>query len=135
MIRFKKDDGSNYPDWEEKKFGDIFTMHQTNTFSREQLNDTLGDTQNIHYGDVLVKYGSIIDCNKDDLPYINEDISIEKFKNESYVCNGDVIIADTAEDYTAGKVSEVQNVGDRKILSGLHTMLCRPQIKFASKYL
>ena len=135
MIRFRKDDGSDYPEWEQKAFGDIFTMHQTNTFSRDQLNNELGDVQNIHYGDILVKFGSVIDCNMDKLPFVNEDVPIKKFINESYVRDGDIIVADTAEDYTAGKVSEVQNIGERKVLSGLHTMLCRPQKEFASRYL
>ena len=49
--------------------------------------------------------------------------------------DGDIIIADTAEDYTAGKCTELFNVGSSKIISGLHTIPCRPKIKFAQKYL
>lgn len=49
--------------------------------------------------------------------------------------NGDVIIADTAEDTTAGKAIEIYNIGDAKIVSGLHTFACRPNLKFSSKYL
>jgi len=135
MIRFKKDDGSNYPDWEEKTFGQIFDMFQTNTFSRDLLNYENGDTFNVHYGDVLVKFGSVIDCEKEELPFINEDVELLKYKDESYIQEGDIIVADTAEDYTAGKVSEVININDKKILSGLHTMLCRSNMKFAPKFL
>lgn len=134
-VRFKADDGSDYPEWKSATFGDVFAMLQNNSFSRDQLSEDLGQIQNIHYGDVLVKFGSIIDCENDALPFINEDISTDKFNDESYIQNGDIIVADTAEDYTAGKVAEVQNVGERKILSGLHTMLCRPQKKFAPCYL
>lgn len=134
-VRFKADDGSDYPEWKSATFGDVFTMLQNNSFSRDQLSEDSGQIQNIHYGDVLVKFGSIIDCENDALPFINEDISTDKFNDESYIQNGDIIVADTAEDYTAGKVAEVQNVGERKILSGLHTMLCRPQKEFASCYL
>lgn len=134
-VRFNADDGSKYPDWEEKDFYDIFNMHQNNTFSRDMLNYESGGIYNIHYGDVLIKFGSIIDCNKDILPYVNTDVAISKYSTESYIKDGDIIIADTAEDYTAGKVSEVLNVEDKKILSGLHTMLCRPKIKFSRKFL
>lgn len=135
MIRLKKEDGSNYPEWEEKAFGQIFDMFQTNTFSRDLLNYESGDTFNVHYGDILVKFGSVIDCEKEELPFINGDIELLKYKDESYIQDGDIIVADTAEDYTAGKVSEVINTNDKKILSGLHTMLCRPNIKFAPKFL
>ena len=135
MIRLKKEDSSNYPEWEEKAFGQIFDMFQTNTFSRDLLNYESGDTFNVHYGDILVKFGSVIDCEKEELPFINGDIELLKYKDESYIQDGDIIVADTAEDYTAGKVSEVINTNDKKILSGLHTMLCRPNIKFAPKFL
>lgn len=47
---------------------------------------------------------------------------------------GDLIIADTAEDSTVGKCVELVNVHG-KVLSGQHTMLCRPKIAFAPKFL
>lgn len=134
-VRFKRSDGSSYPEWEKCQFKNMFKLLQTNTYSRSQLNESCGEVFNIHYGDVLVRYGSVINANEDILPFINVDIGLSKFKKESYIQDGDIIIADTAEDYSAGKVSEVRNVGKKKILSGLHTMLCRPQKKFASRYL
>ncbi len=51
------------------------------------------------------------------------------------VREGDIIMADTAEDETAGKVTEAYNVGDKVILSGQHTYLMRSKIQFAPKYL
>lgn len=134
-VRFKADDGSEYPEWEECQFEDIFNLLQSNTFSRSLLNETHGQVFNIHYGDVLIKYGTIIDVSEDSIPFINEDVDLNKFREDSYIQEGDIIIADTAEDYSAGKVSEVKNIGDKKILSGLHTMLCRPKRRFSSMYL
>lgn len=134
-IRFKADGSSDYPEWEKADFYDIFDIFQSNTFSRELLNHNGEGVFNIHYGDVLVKYGSVIDGDRDTVPNINMDVSLDRFLSESYVKDGDIILADTAEDFTAGKVSEVYNVGQKKMLAGLHTMLCRPKIKFASKYL
>lgn len=49
--------------------------------------------------------------------------------------NGDVIIADTAEDETTGKAVEIAGITDNFAVSGLHTMVARPNIKFAPKYL
>lgn len=53
----------------------------------------------------------------------------------SYLQNGDVIIADTAEDATVGKCSEIANLGDKTVLSGLHTIPVRPKEEYASGYL
>lgn len=122
-----------HPDWKEDEFKDIFDFHQTNTFSRSQMNNRREFTRNIHYGDILTKYGNIL-SDLQEVPYINKDISLLKFKEESYLKNGDIIIADTAEDLTVGKAIEVQNI-DGKVLSGLHTILCRPKFKFAPRFL
>lgn len=117
--------------WKTMRFDEFFTMLPTNTLSRDKLNSQRGTYQNIHYGDVLIKYPFCLDCGKNDIPYINDDV---KF-NVTEVKDGDVIFADTAEDDTVGKCVEVLNVGDRKIVSGLHTYFCRPKYKMASGYL
>ena len=118
--------------WGEAKIQDIFIFLSTNTHSRNQLNYEYGEYQNIHYGDILVKYDSIIDAQTEAIPYINENIEC---RSNNIVIDGDIIMADTAEDEIVGKTSEVQNVGNKKIISGLHTFWLRPQIPFAPKYL
>ena len=118
--------------WDEKKLQDIFIYLSTNTYSRNLLNNRQGIYQNIHYGDILVKYGSIIDAQKEEIPYINEDIECI---TDNIIMDGDIVIADTAEDEIVGKTSEIFNIGDKKILSGLHTFWLRPLISFAPKYL
>ena len=112
-------------DWEVKKLGEVCAFLRTNTLSRNQLNDVNGDIHNIHYGDVLVKYPSIIDVQKQSIPFINS----EDYKESmiDFIEDGDVVLADTAEDETVGKACEIANIGSEKILSGLHTMLIRPQ--------
>jgi len=113
------------------RFDQFFDMLPTNTLSRDKLNSQRGEYQNIHYGDVLIKYPYCLDCNNNEIPYINDGV---KF-NTAEVNDGDVIFADTAEDDTVGKCVEVLNVGDRKIVSGLHTYFCRPRHKMALGYL
>ncbi|MCI8614395.1 restriction endonuclease subunit S [Parablautia intestinalis] len=134
-VRFKADDGSEYPEWEEKSFDEIFYIVQNNTFSRDYLNYENGTVLNIHYGDVLIKYGAFIDVGKEQIPFINGNIQLDKFDMESYLCDGDIVIADTAEDVTVGKATEVCGAIGKKILSGLHTIPCRPKVTFVSKYL
>lgn len=121
-------------DWEVKSLGEIFEFRPNNTFTRDCLNDSKGEYQNVHYGDVLIKYPSILDCSKESIPFINEGINV-KFSKYGIV-EGDIIIADTAEDETVGKVVEVFNLGEKKIVSGLHTFLCRKITDdFAPKWL
>ena len=120
--------------WEQRKFLDIFDFLSNNTLSRSQLSDTRGSTLNIHYGDVLIKFGELIDVSKESIPRIAND-SIADILSCQKLKNGDVVIADTAEDITVGKCSELRKCENKDIVSGLHTIACRPQLKFASGYL
>ena len=117
-----------------KTFGEIFGYLANNTFSRDQLSSRISSYRNVHYGDILVKYGEILDVANEELPFISAN-AIDKAKLFPLLNNGDVIIADTAEDESVGKCSEIENVGNAKIIAGLHTMACRPKVKFAPGYL
>ena len=110
--------------WKVEKFSEIFDFLSTNTLSRDNLFEGVGAIQNIHYGDILTKFNEVIDLDCVCLPSIKDSAIPNKCAT---VKSGDIIIADTAEDLTVGKVVEVQNIGDRVIYSGLHTMLCRPK--------
>lgn len=120
-------------DWKESNIKSLGTVFTNNTFSRDCLNYDSGEYQNIHYGDVLITFSDVIDANSQLVPYIN---SNETVKSDTFIEDGDIIVADTAEDETVGKVCEIQNVGKRKIVSGLHTLWYRPnKNEFAPKYL
>ena len=121
-------------EWEHKKFHAVFDYLQNNTLSRSELNYEKGSIKNIHYGDILVKFGEYIDISKEILPFINDEESVSKFGN-SFLKNGDVVIADTAEDDTVGKCTEIVDCGTEQVLAGLHTIPCRPREKYASKFL
>ncbi|TYZ21702.1 restriction endonuclease subunit S [Selenomonas ruminis] len=121
-------------DWEQRKFHNVFDGLQNNTLSRAELNYDGGEIQNVHYGDVLVKFGDYVDVSTEQLPYISNTALANKFSN-SYLQNGDVVIADTAEDETVGKCTEIVGAEGKKLISGLHTIPCRPKRAFASKFL
>ena len=116
-------------------FADAFRLLQNNTFSRDDLSFEDGDVRNIHYGDVLIKYGTSVDIGNSSIPCIKPDRNIEKFSASSYLQNGDIVFADTAEDYAVGKATEIIGVLQHKVLSGLHTIPCRPHDTFAPMYL
>jgi type I restriction enzyme S subunit len=113
-------------------FENLFDVLTNNTLSRAELSFD-GKIKNIHYGDILTKYGNILDMNEECVPYININSTVKY--NESYLKDGDIIIADTAEDITVGKTTEIYNLKYNLALSGLHTIPCRPKIKFEPKYL
>lgn len=120
-------------EWNEASFADLFDFLPTNVFTRDQMTDT-GTIKNIHYGDILTKYGACLDISNTNVPYLSETVSAKRYSESSYARSGDVIIADTAEDTTVGKCIELVNVCG-KVLSGQHTMLCRPKVSFAPKFL
>ena len=121
--------------WKQRKFGDSFDFLQNNTLSRASLNDTSGCAKNVHYGDILVKFGESISAEKADLPFIC-DREILKKLSKSILKNGDVVIADTAEDMTTGKSCEIVDVDEcMPVLAGLHTIPVRPKQKFGKYYL
>ena len=49
--------------------------------------------------------------------------------------DGDVIVADTAEDEAVGKCTELRKLGINKVVSGLHTMPLRPYSRYAPGFL
>ena len=129
-IRF----GGFTDDWEQRKLGEVLVSLQNNTLSRAELSSETGVAKNVHYGDVLIKFGEVLDVRKESLPMISDESVLTKYK-ASFLQNGDVIVADTAEDSTVGKCSEIAGLNDEVVLSGLHTIPYRPIEKFASGYL
>lgn len=120
-------------EWQHFIFGELFNFIPNNAFTRAQMSES-GKVKNIHYGDILTKYGAYVNGSSDSIPYISKDVDLARFADRCYLQSGDIIMADTAEDETAGKVLEVVNV-DCPILAGQHTLLCRPKVRFAPKFL
>ena len=131
-LRFKADNGCEYLNWKSISFSELFEALNNNTYSRAFLNYEKGEAKNIHYGDILTKFSDICDIQKEQLPFINESCAVTKFPQ---LKDGDIIIADTAEDETVGKAIEIYNTNGDIVISGLHTMACRPTVTFAPKYL
>lgn len=119
--------------WQSFVFGDLFDFIPNNAFTRAQM-DVSGRVKNIHYGDILTKYGAYISADSKDIPYIAKEIDLSRFSAKCYLQSGDLVIADTAEDETVGKALEVINV-ECPVLAGQHTLLCRPKVRFAEKFL
>lgn len=128
----KTEIGAVPSEWDVLPFEEIFRTLSNNTLPRDQLNYDSGSIKDIHYGDILILFPEVLDCSRDDIPYVNNDASI----SGKPLRDGDIIISDTAEDETVGKAVEVSNQANTNIVAGLHTIPCRVKYgKFASGWL
>ena len=131
-IRFKGFEG----EWDYLSFKQAFSFLKNNSLSRAELDFNNGCVKNVHYGDVLIKYGELLNLSQEEVPYIKESTSATKISSDSQLRNGDIIFADAAEDNTVGKCTEIRGIGkSEKIVSGLHTIPCRPYYSFEDGYL
>ncbi len=115
-------------EWEMKKLGEVMDFKVTNSFSRENLNYEVGTVKNIHYGDIHTKFQILFDITNEIVPFINDEINVDRISDENYCKEGDIIFADASEDLNdVGKSIEIININGEKLLSGLHTLLARPK--------
>lgn len=129
-IRFKGFEG----EWKKVMFSETFEFLKNNSLSRAELSNE-GDIVNVHYGDVLIKYGDLLNIQNEELTFIADNKIGNTLYNSCHLQNGDIIIADAAEDNTVGKCSEIVNICNKRVVSGLHTIPCRPLNHFAQGYL
>jgi len=130
----KTEIGMIHEDWDVQRFSDTFRILNNNTYSRAELNYSGGQFRNIHYGDILILFPEVLDCNREDVPYINDEVRISG--SAQPLQDGDVVMADTAEDETVGKVTEVTNASNKPVMAGLHTIPCRVKFgEFVPKWL
>ena len=107
--------------WEEKKLGEVFKFLNTANNARADLLES-GEVEYIHYGDIHTRWNCFLDCSKNELPFIDKG----KITGVPLLENGDLVIADASEDYEGlGACIEIKNIGKRKIIAGLHTLLLR----------
>jgi hypothetical protein len=133
-LRFRDEDGSEFPEWKVCRMGELYSFQTTNSFSRDNLNYDIGNVKNIHYGDIHTKFATLFDITKEVVPFINPEVSIGKISESNYCQEGDLIFADASEDLNdVGKSIELVNLNNEKLLSGLHTILARPRSNEFSK--
>lgn len=107
MLRFKRDDGTSYPEWEEKKIGDVFKIFKGAPLSKSDIADC--GTPFILYGELYTTYKEVA---KEIVR--NTDKKVDK---KYYSKVGDVIIPTSGE--TAEEISTATCVMcDGVILAG-----------------
>lgn len=122
--------------WEKASFTRVFKFLKNNSLSRAELSDGNGNVKNIHYGDILIKFSECLYTDEgNNIPYIINDNIAYKLLKLSPLINGDIVFSDAAEDNTVGKCVEIITHNGTDLVAGLHTIPCRPTIKFAEGYL
>lgn len=121
-------------EWVTHAFSDLVDYRGHNSLSRAELTDVPTPAMNIHYGDILVKYDSVVDASHVDIPFVRHVDRLSNLSRQS-LSDGDILFADAAEDSTVGKCVEVQGVSDKLVLAGLHTISARPNRAFAYAFL
>lgn len=107
-------------DWEVVTYGKVFSFLSNSSYSRADLGHE-GIYDYIHYGDIHTRFGSHVNLAEISLPKLTPNkIPSELLKD------GDLIMADASEDTDGiGKSIEIFNIGNQKVISGLHTILLR----------
>jgi type I restriction enzyme S subunit len=59
QLRFKNENGNPYPNWEEKRLGEVFGVIRGKGISKDQLNDN-GETKCILYGQLYTTYNEVV---------------------------------------------------------------------------
>jgi type I restriction enzyme S subunit len=117
-------------DWEIVSYENAFKFLTTASNSRSDLTD-VDELAYIHYGDIHTLWDIKLDFSKSNLPKIAQD----KVGGAAFLQDGDVVMADASEDYAGvGKSIEIQALGRRKAIAGLHTFLLRDKGYFVDGF-
>lgn len=111
--------------WNNYMVSELLNTYPTNSLSWDQLSYNQDSSlKNLHYG--LIHNGFQMTCitGEDRLfPYINQSLIPVKY---TLIQNGDLILADASEDRKdVGRPVEMLDIGNQKIVSGLHTIHAR----------
>lgn len=113
-------------DWSSLPINEVFEFIGTSSFSRNDIYYEMNDNSiyYIHYGDIHATYkNAILDFDTETrIPVLKNHVK----PSANFLKEGDLIIADASEDYEGvGESLEVYNLGDKKVLAGLHTFALR----------
>ena len=119
--------------WEPRRLSDYFEFLKTNTLPRSYLEVSESGIVDIHYGDILINYDSCLPIGHNALPCLKDEKHLDNHV-DSFLADGDVVFADTAEDSSAGKCVELLSIGQRRVLAGLHTIAVRSKVQHGIGY-
>lgn len=116
--------------WEVRKFKDIFIFDRGLPITKENLIET--GIPVLSYGQIHAKKNTGTTVNTELLRFVSQ-IYLDTHR-ESLLNVGDILFADTSEDYD-GIGNSIYIDLEQKIFAGYHTIICRPIINLQTKYL
>ena len=113
--------------WASSPMSGLYSFKGNNSLSRDKLNYEAGELRNIHYGDIHTKFALHFRVDAERVPYVNPGESSSAIRPDNFCMAGDIVFADASEDMAdIGKAIEIIDAGDVPLVSGLHTILARP---------
>lgn len=126
-IRFKQDDGSDFPDWEEVVLGKVFSASKGSGLSKDSISDS-GRNACVLYGELYTKYEEEIETV---LSKTNVSEGVRSSGNDILIPSSTTTTAIDLVNFTALRTSDVLIGGDITILKPKIDL----NIKFFAYYL
>jgi restriction endonuclease S subunit len=120
-LRFKDDDGDAFPDWEEKKLGELFDFLRGSALSKSDISE-YGINKCIHYGELFTIY--------------SEKISIVMSKTNIKGCKskkGDILMP--SSDVTPAGLATASALFEDNVILGGDINVLRPKTEVDSLYM
>ncbi|MBT1034934.1 restriction endonuclease subunit S [Canibacter sp. lx-45] len=121
-------------EWKKWDFSSFFKFGRSVPVTRANLNEKAGNALSVHYGDILTSLPNLVDVSSQKLPFINDPELVSRLFSKQLL-NGDVVMADTAEDESVGRCAELRIRGELPVFGGLHTYVLHPLIECAEGFL
>lgn len=120
--------------WTHREVGDFVDVLAHNSLSRDQLTTSNTGIANVHYGDILIKFGAVLSVKAEVLPFVRDVENLKNVRGQTLI-DGDIVFADAAEDASVGKCTEIRETFGCKVVAGLHTIPVRPREIFGDGFL
>lgn len=121
-------------EWTHREVGDFVDVLAHNSLSRDQLTTSNTGIANVHYGDILIKFGAVLSVKAEVLPFVRDVENLKNVRGQTLI-DGDIVFADAAEDASVGKCTEIRETFGCKVVAGLHTIPVRPREVFGDGFL
>lgn len=121
-LRFKDENGHDFPDWEVKKLGDVCSFFRGSPISKTDLIEN-GKYKCIHYGELFTKYNEII----------NYVFSNSNKENGFLSKIGDILMP--SSDVTPKGLAKASSIQIENVILGGDMNILRPNKNINSKYL
>ena len=121
-------------EWTHREVGDFVDVLAHNSLSRDQLTTSNTGIANVHYGDILIKFGAVLSVKAEVLPFVRDVENLKNVRGQTLI-DGDIVFADAAEDASVGKCTEIRETFGCRVVAGLHTIPVRPREVFGDGFL